>query len=86
MSDAKYPKYHEAGTRVPKGGSCCQNCKWVRGKDTCTNKYYQEWSGADKIPAPLDEYCSDWWESQDSSTTADDIHEAFARTLARIKP
>lgn len=55
------PKDHKAGLQVPKGGSCCANCEYWTG-DRCTNKYYQQWAGTDKIPHPADEYCTDWWE------------------------
>lgn len=85
MGDTKYPKNHLAGTKVPKGGSSCSNCKWVRPGGECASQYFQEWNGSAKIPEPVDQYCSDWWEPQDGSATEDDIREAFARTLARRK-
>jgi hypothetical protein len=49
--------------RVTKGGSMCGNCEYL-GKDrlTCTNEYFIKWHGSNVIPAPIDEYCSDWWE------------------------
>jgi hypothetical protein len=51
--------------RVPQGGSMCANCRYVRGQ-TCTNKYFIEYYGTNKIPAPIDEYCSDWFEPRKS--------------------
>lgn len=58
----QYPDDHKAAMKVPKGGSSCSNCKFLVGKDRCGNKYFQDWHGSDKIPAPIDEYCSDWFE------------------------
>ena len=60
----EYPKDHQPGMRVTKPGSSCSNCEYVQG-DRCTNEYFQKWMGSDKIPAPIDEYCSDWWHSQE---------------------
>jgi hypothetical protein len=58
----EYPPNHKVGMRVPKGGSCCANCKFWDGKD-CESKYYRMWNNrSGKIPAPPDEYCSDFWE------------------------
>lgn len=56
----KLPPEHQAGLKVPKGGSCCANCKYWTG-NSCSNNYYQQWSGTNKIPYSPDEYCSDWW-------------------------
>lgn len=59
----EYPKDHQPGMRVPKGGSSCSSCEYL-GDDgeTCTNEYFIKWHGSDKLPAPADEYCSDWYE------------------------
>lgn len=52
--------------KVPKGGSSCATCEYYDGKGNCENKYFQEWNGSPKIPAPSpDEYCSDWYEPED---------------------
>lgn len=59
------PKNHIAAIQVPKGGSCCQNCKYVDVKNhACENKHYIKWNGdSGKLPdLPLDEICSDWYE------------------------
>ena len=57
------PPNHKAGLKVPKGGSCCANCKWwVPEKKICASTYYQEWAQTDTIPYPADEYCTNWWE------------------------
>lgn len=58
------PKTHEAGMKVPKGGSSCANCRFA-GADgkNCMNKYWVEWNGGEtRLPAPADSYCSDWYE------------------------
>ena len=59
----QYPPDHEAAMRVPKGGSCCANCEYL-GSDgaSCTSSYFVRWNGSAKLPAPADEFCSDWWE------------------------
>ena len=62
--EAEYPPDHKPGMKVTKGGSMCKNCEYVSG-NKCTNEYFIKWNGSDKIPAPVDEYCSDWWESKD---------------------
>ena len=56
----EYPPDHKPGMKVPKGGSMCKNCEYVSG-DRCTNKFFIQWNGSDKIPGPVDEYCSDWY-------------------------
>lgn len=59
------PSDHKAGMKVSKGGSSCATCKFGDPRDDgphCTNAYWVKWNGGDdKIPAPSDEYCSDWW-------------------------
>jgi len=64
------PSNHKAGLHVPKGVSCCANCKWWVHKENseeyhCINTYYQEWAGTDSIPYPADEYCTNSWEPKD---------------------
>ena len=58
-----YPKDHQPGMRVPRGGSSCETCKYL-GNDarSCNNKYFQLWHGSRILPFPADEYCSDWYE------------------------
>lgn len=54
---------HRAALKVPKGGSCCLNCKyWKSGESTCGNEYFYKWAQTNEIPVAPDEYCSDWWE------------------------
>lgn len=60
-----YPRDHVSAMRVPKGGSCCANCKYVdKEAHACKSAHYRTWNGGDgKLPAlPLDEICSDWYE------------------------
>lgn len=59
-----YPADHKPAMRVPKNGSCCKNCEYVNG-NKCTNEYFIKWHGSNVIPAPIDEYCSDWYEPND---------------------
>ena len=57
-----FPSDHQPGVRVPKGGSSCANCEYL-GKDgkSCDNRYFIIWNGGKELPAPADEFCSDWW-------------------------
>jgi hypothetical protein len=59
-----YPKDHVPAIRVPKGGSSCSSCKFLKDaeKKICGNEYFVKWNGSDVIPAPIDSYCSDWYE------------------------
>lgn len=59
----KLPQDHVAGLRVPKGGSCCANCRFLApDKASCTEPNWVRWHANDpKLPAPADEYCSDFW-------------------------
>lgn len=60
------PSNHKPALIVPKGGSCCMNCKfWDTDKGECINKLYIKWNGDGKIPKPPDEFCSDWWEPKE---------------------
>ena len=63
---AEYPADHQAGMQVPKGGSCCANCRFL-GDDqaNCTNEYFIKWNGSGTLPAAPEEYCSDWWEPKE---------------------
>lgn len=64
MGKADYPANHKPGMRVPQGGSSCSSCRFLKDADKriCGNKYFIEWNGSNKIPAAVDEYCSDWYE------------------------
>lgn len=64
--DVTYPPDHKPGMRVPRGGSMCRNCMYL-GKNgtTCTNAYFIRWNKTDVLPAPDNEYCSDWFEPKD---------------------
>lgn len=58
------PADHHAGMRVPKGGSMCANCEYLKDREQglCGNPGFIAWNGSNKIPGPIHEYCSDWWE------------------------
>lgn len=62
-NEPTYPKDHQPAMRVPKGGSSCASCEYL-GKDdkTCTSKNYIAWRGSNRLGAPKDEWCSDWYE------------------------
>lgn len=92
MGEISYPKGHRPGTKVPRGGSSCASCKWVRPRDdgsgmaNCASQYFQEWAGTNEIPVVPDSYCSDWWEPVEDTISDPEpgsVHEAFARHLRR---
>jgi hypothetical protein len=59
-----YPEDHVPALRVPVGGSCCANCRFVsEDKKCCSNHYFRRWHGSDELPWPADRFCSDWWEA-----------------------
>ena len=61
-----YPKDHKPGMRVPEGGSMCANCEYLnKDKKTCGNPHFIKWNGSATIPAPIDSYCSDWYEPKE---------------------
>jgi hypothetical protein len=60
----EYPKDHQPGMKVPKGGSSCATCEYLTPDKECSNEYFVKWNGSGKLPAPPDEYCSDWYEQK----------------------
>lgn len=64
MPKAIYPPDHVAGMRVPKGGSDCAKCEYLKDaqKRICGNEYFVKWNGSNVIPGPIDAYCSDYFE------------------------
>jgi len=62
------PDDHKPAIKVPKGGSCCANCKYWKGTE-CGNEYYIKFNdGSGQISAPPDEFCSDWYEPKNEIT------------------
>jgi len=68
-----YPSDHVPGMLVPPGGSSCATCKALSQDGRhCANPHFQAWraslGAADPslIPAPADEYCSDWYDPVES--------------------
>lgn len=64
MEKIELPPNHKAGMRVPKGGSMCANCRFLKDaeKRICGNEYFIKWNGSEVIPAAVNQYCSDWYE------------------------
>lgn len=58
-----YPASHKVGMKVPKGGSDCAKCEYVNGQN-CSQPQFVRWNGGNKIPAPTDEYCCDFFEAK----------------------
>lgn len=74
-NDVKYPEDHKAAMEVPQGGSMCLSCGYLKDAKNriCGNPYFIAWSGpnkpagSNKIPLPVDRYCSDWYEPKDGA-------------------
>ena len=58
-----YPADHKLGMIVPDGGSNCKKCEYLSGQK-CTNKLFVQWLGSDTIPAPVNSYCCDLFETK----------------------
>ena len=60
------PPDHKPGMVVPQGGSSCASCRYLGADgESCTNAYFVMWNGTDRLPAPADHYCSDYWEPEE---------------------
>lgn len=94
------PPDHKAAMEVPRGGSMCANCEYLKDakKGLCGNKNFIAWAGlnkpagSDKIPLPIDRYCSDWYEPTDgalkqSNDKSDRLKsvEQYLKTLRKNK-
>lgn len=61
----KYPPNHKLGMRVPKGGSNCAKCEHLDDDDrSCLEPHFIRWNGGERIPAPADSYCCDFFEAK----------------------
>ncbi len=58
-----YPTDHKVGVRVPQGGSDCAKCEYNKGQN-CREKHFIKWNGSNRIPAPTDQYCCDFFEAK----------------------
>lgn len=60
-----YPADHKVGMKVPKGGSDCAKCEYVRDTD-CANPSFVGWNyGQHKIPGDIHAYCCDFFEAKE---------------------
>lgn len=59
-----YPADHQVGMEVPKGGSNCAKCEYLKAPQKCGEFHFVEWNGSDTIPAPADQYCCDFFEEK----------------------
>lgn len=70
----KYPKNHQVGMRVPKGGSDCAKCEHVRNAGTeCNQPQFVAWNGSERLPAPADAYCCDFFDARTTRRTAREL-------------
>ena len=53
-----YPADHIPAMVVPKGGSCCANCRFLNKETkTCMEPNYINWNGSAIIPITTDQFC-----------------------------
>lgn len=65
-----YPEKFDdiAGMKVPKGGSSCLSCKFLKDRThkICGEPNFIAWNfGNERIPGELDSYCSIWYEPRE---------------------
>src|ERR1700756_4557488 len=70
--NAVYPEDHKAGMRVPKGGSSCAVCEYLKGPHECGNPHFIEWNESPKFEPPSDEFCCDWFQAAKKVNAAAD--------------
>lgn len=56
------PPDHQLGMRVTKGGSCCENCEYLKDETHCGNPGFIKWNGSARLPQPDNQYCCDLWQ------------------------
>ena len=63
---ARYPVDHKPGMKVPKGGSNCAKCEYLKDREQrlCGNSNFIKWKGDDQIPVPVGIYCCDWFSAK----------------------
>jgi hypothetical protein len=76
----KYSKDHQVGMKVPKGGSDCAKCEYVGSSTdgpTCGQKDFVKWNGSNKLPAPPNEYCCDFftWQKRTTMRSAKELRQ-----------
>jgi hypothetical protein len=59
---AVLPPDHQLGMVVPKGGSMCANCGFLKDPQNCGNQGFIIWNGSPQLPAPPDQYCCDLYQ------------------------
>jgi hypothetical protein len=63
LPEVDLPRGHSPGMRVPIGGSSCANCRFGDLRtNTCSEPNFIRWNGSRKVPVPLEQFCSDWWQ------------------------
>jgi hypothetical protein len=63
QGDFELPKSHRPFIKVNKNGSSCATCIFLSpDKKNCTNEYFIKWNGDSRLPQPVSEYCSDWYQ------------------------
>ena len=66
LDEIDYPKSHQLGMKVPKGGSSCAKCYFVsEDKKQCGEKHFVKWNGGKDLPEAADEYCCDMFKQKE---------------------
>jgi len=71
MGPVEYSSDHVPAMKVPKGGSSCASCEYLKDpkKKICGNEYFIRWNQSEIIPGEIDAYCSDWYNPADKDRT-----------------
>ena len=79
------PPDHQLGMEVPKGGSMCANCEYLKDPQTCGNQGFATWNGSPQLPSPADQYCCDLYEpgQQQSDQNSNMIKALQSPTMGR---
>lgn len=72
------PVNHQLGMRVPKGGSNCAKCKFLKSPTECGNAAFVKWNGSAKLPAPANRYCCDLYERAHGFASGGALKTAYA--------
>lgn len=71
--------------RVPKGGSDCAKCEYLRPEEKCGNDVFVRWQGSNKIPQPVDCYCCDMFETAEKKLSKEDAENVREKASKALK-
>lgn len=69
-------KDHKPFMKIVRPGSNCGNCKYISlDRKHCNSKLFVQWYGKSKLPEPVEDYCSDWYEPHPVDKVFDKIDD-----------